>query len=164
LKAGGKSEPIKLQQAGASETATFHFHNMYKVIELQISKHDESHNGNMTFVTLMLFQSTSYSRHRLHTDAYFTPRLKEISMRKSIILAASLASMLVSSAAFAASMSDAGAIKAIDAKANTITLADGKVFILPAKFDLKTIKVGEKVTVTYDMKGKDMIATLVKAG
>jgi Cu/Ag efflux protein CusF len=88
----------------------------------------------------------------------------ETSMRKSLVLAASLASMLVSSAAFAAPMTDAGAIKAIDAKANTITLADGKAFVLPAKFDLKTIKVGEKVTVTYDMKGKDMVATVVKAG
>jgi Cu/Ag efflux protein CusF len=84
-------------------------------------------------------------------------------MNKSLIVAASLGAMLVSSAAFAASMTDAGAIKSIDAKANSITLADGKVFVLPAKFDLKTIKVGEKVTVTYDIKDKAMVASAVTA-
>lgn len=83
-------------------------------------------------------------------------------MRKFIILVASLGSMLMSSAAFAASMTETGTIKTIDEKANTITLADGKLFVLPAKFDHKTIKVGEKVTLTYDMKGKEMLATAVK--
>jgi Cu/Ag efflux protein CusF len=89
---------------------------------------------------------------------------QETSMRKSLILAASLGTMLISSAAFAASMNAAGVIKSIDAKANTITLADGKSYVLPAKFDIKSLKTGEKVTVTYDMKGKEMVATGVKAG
>jgi Cu/Ag efflux protein CusF len=85
-------------------------------------------------------------------------------MNKSLIIAASLSTLLVSSAAFAAGMTDTAAIKTIDAKANSITLADGKSFVLPAKFDLKTIKVGEKVLVTYDMKDKLMVASAVTAG
>lgn len=83
-------------------------------------------------------------------------------MRKSLILAASLATMLVSSAAFAAAMNDSGVIKTIDTQKHTITLADGKVFGLPTGFDAKTLKAGEKVAVVYDMKGKDMLASSVK--
>jgi Cu/Ag efflux protein CusF len=85
-------------------------------------------------------------------------------MNKSLIIAASLSTLFVTSAAFAAGMTDTAAIKTIDAKANSITLADGKSFVLPAKFDLKTIKVGEKVLVTYDMKDKLMVASAVTAG
>jgi Cu/Ag efflux protein CusF len=85
-------------------------------------------------------------------------------MNKSLIIAASLSTFFVTSAAFAAGMIDTAAIKTIDAKANSITLADGKSFVLPAKFDLKTIKVGEKVLVTYDMKDKLMVASAVTAG
>jgi Cu/Ag efflux protein CusF len=85
-------------------------------------------------------------------------------MNKSLIIAASLSTLLVSTSAFAAGMTDTAVIKTIDAKANSITLADGKSFALPAKFDLKTIKVGEKVLVTYDMKDKLMVASAVTAG
>ena len=84
-------------------------------------------------------------------------------MNKALIIAASLGTLLVSSSAFAAGMTDTGAIKSFDAKANSITLADGKFFVLPAKFDLKTIKIGEKVLVTYDMKDKLMVASAVTA-
>lgn len=85
-------------------------------------------------------------------------------MNKSFIIAASLGTLLVSTSAFAAALTDTAAIKSIDAKANSITLADGKSFVLPAKFDVKTIKVGEKVVVTYDLKDKLMVASAVVAG
>ena len=85
-------------------------------------------------------------------------------MRKSFILATSIGAIALSSAVFAASMTDTGAIKSIDEKANSVTLADGKIFVLPAKFDVKTIKVGEKVAVTYDMKDKAMVASAVVKG
>ena len=85
-------------------------------------------------------------------------------MRKSLILAASISTMIISSAAFAASMDVKGVIKTIDAKSNSITLADGKDYVLPAKFDIKTLKTGEKVSITYDVKDNKMVATAVKAG
>lgn len=84
-------------------------------------------------------------------------------MRKSLILAASLGTMIISSAAFAAAMDATGVIKTIDAKANTITLADGKTYGLPAGFAIKTLKAGEKVSLVYDMKNNLMVATSVKA-
>jgi Cu/Ag efflux protein CusF len=84
-------------------------------------------------------------------------------MRKSLILAASLGTMIISSAAFAATQNDSGAIKSIDAKANTITLADGKTFVLPKGFKLDTLKAGEKVAVAYDMTNGKMEAVSVKA-
>jgi Cu/Ag efflux protein CusF len=89
---------------------------------------------------------------------------QETTMRKSLIIAASLSSMLVSSAAFTASLTDNGVIKSIDTKGNSLTLVDGMTFTLPAKFDAKTIKVGEKIAVTYDVVNKKMIASAIKAG
>ena len=84
-------------------------------------------------------------------------------MRKSLILAASLCGMVISSAAFAAAMNASGVIKTIDTKANAITLADGKTFALPKGFKLDTLKAGEKVAVVYDMKDGKMVADSVKA-
>ena len=84
-------------------------------------------------------------------------------MRKSLILAGSLGTMIISSAAFAAAMDANGVIKTIDAKGNSITLADGKTYVLPAGFAISTLKAGEKVAVVYDMKNNKMVATSVKA-
>jgi hypothetical protein len=60
-------------------------------------------------------------------------------------------------------MLDTSTIKSIDAKAPSITLNDGKLFKLAQSFKVAALKVGEKVTVTYDMKGTDMVATTVVA-
>jgi Cu/Ag efflux protein CusF len=84
-------------------------------------------------------------------------------MRKSLILAASLGTMIISSAAFAAALDATGVIKTIDAKANSITLVDGKTYGLPAGFAISTLKAGEKVSLVYDMKNSQMVATSVKA-
>ena len=84
-------------------------------------------------------------------------------MRKSLILAASLGTMVISSAAFAAAMDATGVIKTIDTKANSITLTDGKTYGLPAGFAVNTLKTGEKVSLVYDMKNNQMVATSVKA-
>jgi Cu/Ag efflux protein CusF len=84
-------------------------------------------------------------------------------MRKFLILAASLGTMVVSSAAFAAAMDATGVIKSIDTKKNSITLADGKSYVLPTGFAIKSLKAGEKVTLVYDMKNNQMVASSVKA-
>ena len=77
-------------------------------------------------------------------------------MRKSLVTAA-LAASIVSATAFAAT-SDVGPIKAIDAAKHQLTLADGKIFVLPANF-ASTFKVGDKVKVTYTMQGGKMMAS-----
>ena len=84
-------------------------------------------------------------------------------MRKSLIIAASLGTVLFSTAAFAASADTSGVIKLIDMQKHTITLADGKVYSLPSGFNAKTLKKGEKVAVVYNLKNNQMMATSVKA-
>ena len=82
-------------------------------------------------------------------------------MNKFVLPAAAIAFISASTLAFAAT--DTGAIKSIDAQKPSITLADGKLFLLAKTFKLASLKVGEKVTVTYDVKGADMVATAVVA-
>jgi Cu/Ag efflux protein CusF len=84
-------------------------------------------------------------------------------MRKMIFPAVAAALISASTLAFAASATDTSTIKSIDAKAPSITLDDGKVFKLAKSFNVTSLKVGAKVTVTYDMKGTDMVATKVAA-
>jgi Cu/Ag efflux protein CusF len=85
-------------------------------------------------------------------------------MRKSLILATSLGTLIISSAAFAASMGATGPIKSIDANTNSVTLTDGKQCVLPVGFDIKTLKTGEKVSITYELKDKKTMASTAKPG
>ena len=60
--------------------------------------------------------------------------------------------------------SDTAAIKLIDLKAHQLTLADGKLFVLPKTWKLHSYKVGEKVKVSYKDHMGSMIATkIIKA-
>jgi len=82
-------------------------------------------------------------------------------MRKTLVTAAFAASIL-SATAFAAT-TDVGPIKMIDTTKHQLTLTDGKTFVLPANFS-ETFKIGDKVKVTYTMKGGKMMASdVVKA-
>lgn len=84
-------------------------------------------------------------------------------MRKSLVSAA-LAASLLTTAAFAASATDIGAIKSLDATKHLVTLADGKVFQAPAGWSFSAYKVGEKVKVTYEVQdGKMMASEIVNA-
>lgn len=76
-------------------------------------------------------------------------------MRKIFLPVLLVASLGVSSAAMAATMhTTKGAIKALDAKACTVTLVNKDVFHLGAKCDLSKLSVGENVTVTWHVKNK----------
>lgn len=81
---------------------------------------------------------------------------------RSLILPAALVATVVASGAFAATTTT-GEIKSIDAKALSVTLADGTVYMLPAGFKLDALKVGEKVSINWDMKGTAHEASAVKA-
>lgn len=83
-------------------------------------------------------------------------------MHKSLATAAVLGTVLLSSAALAATMSATGVIRKVDSKGDSITLKDGKVYMLSEKVEAETLKAGEKVTVTYEMKNHKMIAGSVK--
>ena len=70
---------------------------------------------------------------------------------------------MLAGSAFAAALSMSGVIKTIDKAKNDVVLQTGETFVLPAKFDLKTIKVGEKVKITYEKQGTTMVASDVAA-
>ncbi len=81
-------------------------------------------------------------------------------MRTSFAVAA-IAASLISTAAFAASQSDTGAIKTLDAAKHQLTLADGKNFQLPTTWKSAGFKVGDKVLITYEMQNGKMVASSV---
>jgi Cu/Ag efflux protein CusF len=82
-------------------------------------------------------------------------------MRKLVITAAAFAFVAVATVANAAEVT--GSIKAIDTKASTITLSDGKTYQLVKTIKIADLKVGEKVKVIFDTSGKTMTATKVEA-
>ncbi len=74
-------------------------------------------------------------------------------MRK-LIIAASAAAMLAASTVASLAAEAKGAITAIDPAAGTVTLADGKVYTLPAEFDAASLQVGQDVTIIFE-EGSD---------
>lgn len=81
-------------------------------------------------------------------------------MRK-LLIAAGAAALLAASSIAALAADATGAIKSVDAAANTVTLEDGTIYVLPAGFDAASIKVGDKVTITFDEADGKMTATVV---
>ena len=66
---------------------------------------------------------------------------------------ATLAATVVATAplAFAANETT-GIVKALDAKAHTLTLDGGAIYYLPAKFSEPGLRAGEKVSVVWNME------------
>jgi hypothetical protein len=84
-------------------------------------------------------------------------------MRNFVLPAILVASLALPSAAMAATNNTStGVVKAIDLKAETVTV-DKTVYHFPAKFDLSAIKVGEKVTVTWHAYKKVDVGTKIVA-
>jgi Cu/Ag efflux protein CusF len=75
-------------------------------------------------------------------------------MRKLVLSLAVLTATGLSSVAFAdtAPSTATGAIKALDAKACTVTLDNSTVYHFDAKCDFSKLKVGEKVAITWAAK------------
>ena len=71
-----------------------------------------------------------------------------------------LSSVAMVPAAFAASMSMTGVVKAYQA-GKSLTLANGDTFQLPSNFKDPGIKGGEKVKVAYQKTGKNLQAEMV---
>lgn len=81
-------------------------------------------------------------------------------MSVKALLSAAVASLVLSSAAFAAT--ETGIIKTVDMTKKEIVLDTGKTFDAP-NVELKDFKVGARVTVEYDTKDGKMVATKVEA-
>ena len=78
-------------------------------------------------------------------------------IKRLIIAAATTA--LMTGAAFAAT--DIGTIKQIDSRSDAITLDDGKTFTLAEGTEAESLKIGQKVDVTYAVRAGKMVATKI---
>jgi Cu/Ag efflux protein CusF len=81
-------------------------------------------------------------------------------MRKFMV-AAGAAALLAASTFGALGAEATGAIKSIDMTAKTVTLEDGTIYVLPTGFDTASVKVGDKVKITFDEADGKMTATEV---
>ena len=78
-------------------------------------------------------------------------------MKRPIVAATTVT--LMTEIAFAAS--DTETIKQIDPKGDAIKLGDGKTFTLAEGTEAKSLKIGQKVNVTCQMKAGKMVATKI---
>ena len=83
-------------------------------------------------------------------------------MRK-FVLPLAAAFVAAGTMAYAAARTETGVISQIDAKAPSITLKSGKIktFWLGKSVNLASLKVGEKVTVSYEMTNDKPMASAV---
>ncbi len=83
-------------------------------------------------------------------------------LKKSVSL--SLAALvLASTTAFAAAQTKTGEIKSTDVAKRELVLGSGDTFQLGDKIKVDKLKVGEKVSVTYETKDGKMVASKVHA-
>ncbi len=81
-------------------------------------------------------------------------------MRRFLVPASLIAALAFSGAAMAATTTT-GKIKSFDLKTHELKLDNGVVYMLPATFKDPGLKVGEKVSVSWDMKaGKHDASTV----
>ena len=84
---------------------------------------------------------------------------------RTLLIPATAAAILATSAFAFAAQHATGTIKAYDGKSMTLTLADGSIYSLPKTFKNPSLKAGEKVSVNWQKSGSKKIAdhvTLVK--
>jgi len=81
-------------------------------------------------------------------------------MKKSVITVAAILAIASASGAYAKSIT--GTVASVDKKGDSITLSDGKTFVLSEGVEAETLKVGEKVTVTYSTKSGKLEASAVR--
>jgi Protein of unknown function (DUF1344) len=75
-------------------------------------------------------------------------------MRNFVFPVAAAALIATSFAAFAGDTMTTGTIKSMDMAKHTLVLDNGISYILPAAFKDPGLKVGEKVTIGWVLKGK----------
>ncbi|WP_333794403.1 DUF1344 domain-containing protein [Hyphomicrobium sp.] len=68
---------------------------------------------------------------------------------------------VASTAALAATHTRTGAVKSADSAKHELTLSNGDTFQVGSSVKLNTLKTGEKVAVTYEMKGGKMVASKI---
>lgn len=80
---------------------------------------------------------------------------------KKLMIAAGAATLLAASSLAALAAEATGSITAVDPAAMSVTLDDGKTYVLPAGFDAASLQAGAKVKITYEEANGKMTATAV---
>ena len=83
--------------------------------------------------------------------------------QKLLVPAVVLGITAASTMALAAIETKVGNIKSLDTAKHELVLSTGEIFELPKTVQLKTLKVGEKVSIAYETKNGKMMATKVVA-
>ena len=82
-------------------------------------------------------------------------------MRKLIVVTATVATLIAATNAQAAEMT--GTVSSVNTKTDSITLNDGKAYVLPEGIEAESVKVGENVKVTFTQsKGQNRASALIK--
>lgn len=83
-------------------------------------------------------------------------------MRKLVISVAAAAIAASGSIAFAATHETTGKVKMYNMTSKSLALDDGSTFTLGKTFKDPGLKAGERVTVSWEMSGKNKVADTVK--
>ena len=78
-------------------------------------------------------------------------------MRKVLFSAVAASVMVASSIASAGTFTATGVIESLNAKANTVQLAHGDSYQLPAGTDLSGLTAGQRVQVTWDAQNPSSV-------
>ncbi|MBZ8132341.1 DUF1344 domain-containing protein [Afifella sp. IM 167] len=81
---------------------------------------------------------------------------------REFLIPVTLAAALASGAALAANKTDTGTVRSMDTSRHHLTLSDGKVFTLPSSWSSAGYKIGDKVKVSYETQGKNLMASSVE--
>lgn len=79
---------------------------------------------------------------------------------KRLFLTIATAAALLSGAVSAATLSSE--IKSIDTKLQTLTLTDGKVYQLAKGVSANALKIGDKISISYDQTGTKLVVTKIE--
>ncbi|MBN9075107.1 MAG: hypothetical protein BGN87_03270 [Rhizobiales bacterium 65-79] len=83
-------------------------------------------------------------------------------MKKSAIAIATVVAFASTGAAFAKTVTST--VRSVDKNGDSVTLSDGMKFTLPEGIEAETLKVGEKVIVTYELKGSKRTVSNIRHG
>ncbi|MBX9684563.1 MAG: DUF1344 domain-containing protein [Hyphomicrobium sp.] len=84
-------------------------------------------------------------------------------MRKSILATSFALLTVISSAAFASTLTKSGEIKSVDTAKHELVLSSGETFELAKTIKAEDLKPGAKVTVAYEVKSGKNHASKVEA-
>jgi Protein of unknown function (DUF1344) len=81
---------------------------------------------------------------------------------RTFLLATTTASALIAATNTYAAEA-AGTVRSVNTRSDSITLSDGKVYTLPEGVEAESVKVGEKVKITFTSShNKNQVSSLVK--